>query len=35
LSLFVISLLFLFPCFAPGWFCSILSPVCLCFPVIL
>jgi hypothetical protein len=29
LSLFVISLLFLFPFLDPGWFCSILSPVCL------
>ena len=35
LSPFVISLLFLFPFLDPGWFCSILSPVWLCFPAIL
>jgi hypothetical protein len=35
LSPFVISLLFLFLFLVPGWFCSIPSPVCLCFPVVL
>ena len=35
LSSFVISLLFLLPFLDPGWFCSILSPVWLCFPVTL
>jgi hypothetical protein len=35
LSPLVISLLFLFPFLDPGWFCSITSPVWLCFPVIL
>ena len=35
LSHFVISLLFLFPFLDPGWFCSILLPVWLCFPMIL
>jgi hypothetical protein len=31
----VISLLFLLPFLDPGWSCSILSPVWMCFPVIL
>ena len=35
LSSFVISLLFLLPFLDHGWFCSIPSPVSLCFPVIL
>ena len=35
LSPLVISLLLLFPFLDPGWFCSIPSPVRLCFPVIL
>jgi hypothetical protein len=35
LSPFMIPLLFLFPFLDAGWFCSIPSPVCLCFPVIL
>jgi hypothetical protein len=34
LSPFGFSLLFLLPFLHPGWFCSILSPVLLCFPVI-
>jgi hypothetical protein len=34
-SPFVISLLFLLPFLDPGWFCSIPSPVLLCFLVIL
>jgi hypothetical protein len=34
-SPFVISLLFLFPFFDPGWFCSISSPIWLYFPVLL
>ena len=32
---FVISLLFLFPFLGPGWFCSVPSPVWLCFPAFL
>ena len=35
LSPFVMSLLFLFPFLDPGWFCSIRSPVWLCFPIFL
>jgi hypothetical protein len=35
LSTFVISLLILFPFLDPGLFCLVLSPVWLCFPIIL
>jgi hypothetical protein len=34
LSLFVISLLFLFLFLDPAWFCLLSSPVWLCFPLI-